>query len=99
MLSAHGSPPEVVEQARARGTYVVDSVCPLVTKVHHEVKVRSGKGFRIIYVGHEGHEEAMGTMAVAPQSISRVESVDEVEALDDIRGAGRPPCPDHPVAP
>ena len=75
MLSAHGSAPEVVAAARSRGSYVVDSVCPLVTKVHHEVKVRAGKGFRIVYVGHEGHEEAVGTMAVAPSSISRVESV------------------------
>ena len=83
MLSAHGSAPEVVEAARARGSYVVDSVCPLVTKVHHEVKVRSGKGFRIVYVGHAGHEEAVGTIAVAPDSISRVESVAEVEALPD----------------
>jgi 4-hydroxy-3-methylbut-2-enyl diphosphate reductase len=81
MLSAHGSAPEVVAAARARGSYVVDSVCPLVTKVHHEVKVRAGKGYRIVYVGHEGHEEAVGTMAVAPHAISRVESIDEVEAL------------------
>ena len=81
MLSAHGSAPEVVRAARERGSYVVDSVCPLVTKVHHEVKVRAGKGFRIIYVGHEGHEEAVGTMAVAPDSITRVESVEEVLAL------------------
>src|SRR5215217_6550308 len=83
MLSAHGSAPEVVAAARARGSYVVDSVCPLVTKVHHEVKVRASKGYRIVYVGHEGHEEAMGTMAVAPDAISRVESVAEVEALPD----------------
>ena len=89
MLSAHGSPPEVVSAARARGSYVVDSVCPLVTKVHHEVKVRAGKGFRIVYVGHEGHEEAVGTMAVAPASISRVESTAEVDAL---------PVFDEPVA-
>jgi 4-hydroxy-3-methylbut-2-enyl diphosphate reductase len=81
MLSAHGSAPDVVAAARARGSYVVDSVCPLVTKVHHEVKVRAGKGYRIVYVGHEGHEEAVGTMAVAPDSISRVESVAEVAAL------------------
>ena len=81
MLSAHGSAPEVVAEARERGSYVVDSVCPLVTKVHHEVKVRAGKGFRIVYVGHDGHEEAVGTMAVAPASISRVESVQEVDAL------------------
>ena len=83
MLSAHGSAPEVVELARARGGFVVDSVCPLVTKVHHEVKVRAGKGYRIVYVGHEGHEEAVGTMAVAPSAIARVESVAEVDALPD----------------
>jgi 4-hydroxy-3-methylbut-2-enyl diphosphate reductase len=83
MLSAHGSAPEVVEAARASGGYVVDAVCPLVTKVHHEVKVRAGKGYQIVYVGHEGHEEAVGTMAVAPDAIHRVESVDEVEALPD----------------
>jgi 4-hydroxy-3-methylbut-2-enyl diphosphate reductase len=82
MLSAHGSAPEVVEAARERG-YVVDAVCPLVTKVHHEVKVRAGKGYRIVYVGHEGHEEAVGTMAVAPESIHRVEAVADVDALPD----------------
>ena len=81
MLSAHGSAPEVVAAARERGSVVVDSVCPLVTKVHHEVKVRAGKGYRIVYVGHEGHEEAVGTMAVAPHAISRVETVDEVDTL------------------
>ncbi|NNE95703.1 MAG: 4-hydroxy-3-methylbut-2-enyl diphosphate reductase [Acidimicrobiales bacterium] len=83
MLSAHGSAPEVVAAAQQRGSYVVNAVCPLVTKVHHEVKVRANKGFRIIYVGHEGHEEAVGTMAVAPSAISRVESVEDVEALPE----------------
>ena len=89
MLSAHGSAPEVVEAARRRGSYVVDSVCPLVTKVHHEVKVRAGKGYRIVYVGHEGHEEAVGTMAVAPSRIHRVESVSDVALLPEF---------DEPVA-
>ena len=83
MLSAHGSAPEVVDAARRRGSYVVDSVCPLVTKVHHEVKVRAAKGYRIVYVGHEGHEEAVGTMAVAPDSIDRVESIEEVDRLTE----------------
>jgi 4-hydroxy-3-methylbut-2-enyl diphosphate reductase len=83
MLSAHGSAPEVVAAARGRSSFVVDSVCPLVTKVHHEVRVRSGKGYRIVYVGHDGHEEATGTMAVAPDAISRVESVADVEALPE----------------
>ena len=89
MLSAHGSAPEVVAAARANGGYVVDAVCPLVTKVHHEVKVRAGKGYQIVYVGHEGHEEAVGTMAVAPDAIHRVESREEVEALPEF---------DEPVA-
>ena len=86
MLSAHGSAPAVVEAARAKGSYVVDSVCPLVTKVHHEVKVRTDKGYRIVYVGHDGHEEAVGTMAVAPEAIHRVESVEEVDALPELDG-------------
>jgi len=89
MLSAHGSAPQVVEQAKSKGSYVVDSVCPLVTKVHHEVKTRAAKGFHIVYIGHEGHEEAIGTMAVAPESISRVENLDEVARLDQF---------DQPVA-
>ena len=83
MLSAHGSAPEVVQAARRRGGYVVDAVCPLVTKVHHEVKTRSGKGYEIVYVGHEGHEEAVGTMAVAPDVIHRVESTQDVANLPE----------------
>jgi len=83
MLSAHGSAPEVVEAARDHGGVVVDAVCPLVTKVHHEVKVRAGKGYSIVYVGHEGHDEAVGTMAVAPDAIHLVESEEDVGALPD----------------
>jgi 4-hydroxy-3-methylbut-2-enyl diphosphate reductase len=86
MLSAHGSAPEVVAAARAAGGYVVDAVCPLVTKVHHEVKVRSGQGYRILYVGHDGHEEAVGTMAVAPEAIDRVESAADVDRLVEVQG-------------
>lgn len=73
MLSAHGSSPEVVAAAGARAAVVIDAVCPLVTKVHHEVKMMSGKGFDIIYIGHEGHDEAVGTVAEAPESITLVE--------------------------
>ena len=83
MLSAHGSAPEVVANAISRGGYVVDSVCPLVTKVHHELRVRSNKGYKIIYIGHEGHEEAVGTMAVAPHATTRVEKIEDVAALPD----------------
>ena len=83
MLSAHGSPPEVVDAARARGGVVVNAVCPLVNKVHHEVKVRAGKGYTIVYVGHEGHQEAIGTIAVAPEAVHRVEHLAESAALPD----------------
>ena len=83
MLSAHGSAPEVVAEAETTGSFTVNSVCPLVTKVHHEVRVRTGKGYQVIYVGHEGHEEAIGTMAVAPDSIHRVESIEDVAALPE----------------
>jgi 4-hydroxy-3-methylbut-2-enyl diphosphate reductase len=86
MLSAHGSPPELVESARARGGAVVNAVCPLVKKVHHEVKVRARKGYEIVYVGHEGHQEAIGTAAVAPEAVRRIEHMDELEALPDPKG-------------
>jgi 4-hydroxy-3-methylbut-2-enyl diphosphate reductase len=81
MLSAHGSPPEVVEAARANGGYVVNAVCPLVTKVHHEAKVRARKGYTILYVGHAGHDEAVGTIAVAPDAIRLVEHVEDLDRV------------------
>jgi len=90
MLSAHGSAPEVTVMARGRGGVVVDAVCPLVTKVHHELKVRSQKGYTVLYVGHAGHEEAVGTMAVAPGSVHLVETEDDLEALDGLRAEGTP---------
>src|SRR3954463_2118740 len=81
MLSAHGSVPEVVDAARAEGRYVVNAVCPLVTKVHHEARVRARKGFTILYVGHAGHDEAVGTLAVAPESIRLVERDADLDAV------------------
>ena len=74
MLSAHGSAPDVVAAARDKDRVVVNAVCPLVTKVHHEAKVRAGKGYTILYVGHEGHDEATGTLAVAPADMRLVET-------------------------
>ncbi len=82
MLSAHGSAPEVVAAARARGAVVIDAVCPLVTKVHHEVKQKARKGFDILYIGHHGHDEAVGTVAEAPDAITLIEPE---EGLADFR--------------
>ena len=62
---------------------VVDAVCPLVTKVHHEVKTRADRGYTVVYVGHEGHDEAIGTMAVAPEAVRLVETREDIEALED----------------
>ena len=85
MLSAHGSAPEIVAAAREADRFVVNAVCPLVTKVHHEAKVRASKGFQIVYVGHEGHDEAVGTLAVAPDAMHLVEDEEHLpEVLDAI---------------
>jgi 4-hydroxy-3-methylbut-2-enyl diphosphate reductase len=84
MLSAHGSSPEVVAASSDRAAVVIDAVCPLVTKVHHEVKMMSRKGYDIIYIGHQGHDEAVGTVAEAPNSITLVEPE---SGLDDFRPA------------
>jgi 4-hydroxy-3-methylbut-2-enyl diphosphate reductase len=80
MLSAHGSAPEVVAAARAHDRYVVNAVCPLVTKVHHEARVRARKGFTILYVGHAGHDEAIGTLAVAPDAMRLVDHDTDLDA-------------------
>ncbi|MDJ0959624.1 MAG: 4-hydroxy-3-methylbut-2-enyl diphosphate reductase [Acidimicrobiia bacterium] len=73
MLSAHGSAPEVVAAADERSAVMVDAVCPLVTKVHHEVKRMAAKGYDIIYVGHEGHDEAVGAIAEAPDAVTLID--------------------------
>jgi len=76
MLSAHGSSPDVVAAAERRSAVMIDAVCPLVTKVHHEVKRMAAKGYDIIYVGHEGHDEAVGTVAEAPDAVTLVDPRD-----------------------
>ena len=73
MLSAHGSAPDVVTGASDRAAVMVDAVCPLVTKVHHEVRRMADQGYDIIYVGHEGHDEAVGAIAEAPDAAKLVD--------------------------
>src|SRR6476661_3789965 len=81
MLSAHGSAPEIVAAAREHDRFVVNAVCPLVTKVHHEAKVRASKGYTVLYVGHAGHDEATGTLAVAPDAIRLVEHEEDLAGV------------------
>ena len=92
MLSAHGSAPQVVSDSKDFDRVSINAVCPLVTKVHHEAKTRTNKGFEVIYVGHEGHDEALGTMAVAPDKIHLVTDHESLERVS------REILPDTPIA-
>jgi len=85
VFSAHGVAPEVHQQAADRKLKTIDATCPLVTKVHSEAKRFASEGFDIILIGHDGHEEVVGTMGEAPESITLVEDLDaarEVEVKD-----------------
>jgi len=81
ILSAHGSAPEVYEDARRRGLRLIDATCPLVTKVHHEVRRYVARGYRIILIGHAGHDEVVGTMGQAPAHTVLVENLRDVAKL------------------
>jgi 4-hydroxy-3-methylbut-2-enyl diphosphate reductase len=82
LYSAHGVSPQIRAEARVRRLQTVDATCPLVTKVHLEAIKFAREGYHIILIGHEGHDEVIGTMGEAPQSITLVESAAEVDALE-----------------
>lgn len=73
VFSAHGVAPVVHEEAAARNLKTIDATCPLVTKVHAEARRFASEGYQILLVGHEGHEEVVGTMGEAPESMVLVE--------------------------
>jgi 4-hydroxy-3-methylbut-2-en-1-yl diphosphate reductase len=81
IFSAHGVSPDVRARAAARGLKVIDATCPLVTKVHHEAVRFAREGRPIVLVGHQGHDEVVGTMGHAPEHIQLIGSADEAEAL------------------
>ena len=81
LFSAHGVSPEIREQSRNRKLQTIDATCPLVTKVHLEAIKYARDGYHIILIGHEGHDEVIGTMGEAPASITLVEDPQDVEAL------------------
>ncbi len=82
ILSAHGSPPEVYAEAQRRGLRLIDATCPLVRKVHVEVRRYVKRGYRIILIGHAGHDEVIGTMGQAPADTVLVENLTDVERLN-----------------
>src|SRR5258708_32618023 len=81
VFSAHGVAPSVRINAAERKLSTIDATCPLVTKVHVQAKRYAAAGYTILLIGHEGHEEVVGTMGEAPDSIVLVESVADAEAL------------------
>ncbi len=81
LYSAHGVSPQIRQEARARDLRTIDATCPLVTKVHIEAVKYAQAGYNIILIGHEGHDEVIGTMGEAPESITLVETPDEVDKL------------------
>jgi len=82
LFSAHGVAPQVREEARLRNLRAIDATCPLVTKVHLEAVRFAREGYTILLVGHQGHDEVIGTMGEAPHAIRLIESLDDVAALD-----------------
>jgi 4-hydroxy-3-methylbut-2-en-1-yl diphosphate reductase len=82
VYSAHGVSPKIRDAATRRGLVQIDATCPLVTKVHLEVLRFAKQGYTIIFVGHRNHDEAIGTVGEAPQSIVVVENAEEVESLN-----------------
>ena len=82
LFSAHGVSPEIRRIARERGLHAIDATCPLVTKVHLEAVRFAKAGYTIILIGHEGHDEVLGTMGEAPEATVLVESEEEVDHLE-----------------
>jgi 4-hydroxy-3-methylbut-2-enyl diphosphate reductase len=81
IFSAHGVAPEVYEQAERRNLRAIDATCPLVTKVHNEAKRFAKEGYDILLIGHEGHEEVVGTAGEAPDSIQLVNGPDDADRI------------------
>ena len=83
VFSAHGVSPAVRESAQKRNLMALDASCPLVTKVHNEVKRFARDGYHILLVGHKGHEEVEGTAGEAPDVVHLVDGVEGVDAAPD----------------
>ena len=81
LFSAHGVSPEIRRVAQDRRLNAIDATCPLVTKVHLEAIKFAKEHYTIVLIGHEGHDEVIGTMGEAPEAIVLVETVEDVDAL------------------
>ena len=81
LFSAHGVAPEVRRVAEERRLRAIDATCPLVTKVHLEAIKYAKQGYRIVLIGHEGHDEVIGTIGQAPGAFTLVETPDDVASL------------------
>ncbi|HVT29582.1 MAG TPA: 4-hydroxy-3-methylbut-2-enyl diphosphate reductase [Lacipirellulaceae bacterium] len=82
LFSAHGVSPEIRRVARERKLRAIDATCPLVTKVHLEAVKYANAGYTILLIGHEGHDEVIGTMGEAPEAIILIEAPEDVASLE-----------------
>ena len=82
IFSAHGISPAVRAEAARRGLRVIDATCPLVTPVHLEAIRYARENYSIVLIGHEDHDEVIGTLGEAPDRIFVIDSVREVETLE-----------------
>jgi 4-hydroxy-3-methylbut-2-enyl diphosphate reductase len=82
LYSAHGVSPQIRDEARQRRLLAIDATCPLVTKVHLEAIKYARENYTIILIGHEGHDEVIGTMGEAPDQMVLVETAEDVDRLE-----------------
>ena len=82
VLAAHGVAPEVYRDAAARDLVTIDATCPLVRKVHAEVRRFAAAGYCVILIGHAGHDEVVGTTGEAPEAVVLVETLEQVDAVE-----------------
>ena len=85
MFSAHGVSPDVQQEAERKSLYIIDATCPLVSQVHRAVKRYANRGYHVIYIGHPGHDEVVGTVGEAPGQITVIQTENDVQTLAESR--------------
>jgi len=83
LFSAHGISPQIRQAAEKRALHTIDATCPLVARVHQLALQYALWGYRIFYIGHAGHQEVIGTLGEAPEQMTLISSIEDVETIPD----------------
>ncbi len=86
IISAHGASPEIFHRAEARGLKVIDATCPLVIRIHKIVKKLAQNGYRVLHFGDGKHDETIGIVGHAPERVTVISGLDELQALPPFSG-------------